>query len=169
MPAVTVEDLLVLPRLPRPDATPIRHLVTAPQQREGAGLGVRRPFPGAALPRADPFLLLDHVGETVYQPYEARAPLPRCANCSSYGATTRLGRGMSLASTATRTPGALAAQRRAGVGRRVRRAREQRVCELCAAAFVGQPPFTWPPWNPRQTTCQATTRRHFPATWQRSG
>ncbi|MFE0509116.1 pirin family protein [Streptomyces sp. NPDC058964] len=76
MPAVTVEDLLVLPRLPRPDAAaadrPVRKVVTAPQQREGAGFVVRRPFPSAALPDADPFLLLDHVGETVYQPYEAK-------------------------------------------------------------------------------------------------
>lgn len=33
---------------------------------------MHRPFPSAALPDADPFLLLDHVGETVYQPYEAK-------------------------------------------------------------------------------------------------
>lgn len=76
MPAMTVEDLLVLPRLPRPDATvtdrPVRHVITAHEQREGAGFLVRRPFPSAALPDADPFLLLDHVGETVYQPHEAK-------------------------------------------------------------------------------------------------
>lgn len=76
MPAVTVEDLLVLPRLPRPDTAaidrPVRRIVTAQQQREGAGFLVRRPFPSAALPDVDPFLLLDHVGETVYRPYEAK-------------------------------------------------------------------------------------------------
>ncbi|MFC9091274.1 pirin family protein [Streptomyces sp. NPDC057072] len=76
MPAVTVEDLMVLPRLPRPDATatdrPVRHVITAHEQREGAGFVVRRPFPSGALPDADPFLLLDHVGETVYQPHEAK-------------------------------------------------------------------------------------------------
>jgi redox-sensitive bicupin YhaK (pirin superfamily) len=47
-------------------------VVTAHQQQEGAGFMVRRPFPSAALPDADPFLLLDHVGETLYQPYEAK-------------------------------------------------------------------------------------------------
>jgi len=75
MPSVTIEDLLVLPRLPRPDRTavdrPVRRVITADQQREGAGFLVRRPFPGVRLQEADPFLLLDHVGETPYQPYEA--------------------------------------------------------------------------------------------------
>lgn len=76
MPAVTVEDLLVLPRLPQPVATVVDRrvadVVTAHQQQEGAGVMVRRPFPSTSMPLADPFLLMDHFGETLYQPHEAK-------------------------------------------------------------------------------------------------
>jgi redox-sensitive bicupin YhaK (pirin superfamily) len=78
MPAVTVEDTLVLPRIPRPDPAisrprPVAKVITAHRQAEGAGFIVRRPFPGGlSLAEADPFLLLDHVGPQVNGPGEAR-------------------------------------------------------------------------------------------------
>ncbi len=78
MPAVTVEDTLVLPRIPRPDPEvsrprPVAEVVTAHRQREGAGFSVRRPFPGElSMAEADPFLLLDHVGPQVNAPGEAK-------------------------------------------------------------------------------------------------
>ncbi|WP_158888386.1 pirin family protein [Amycolatopsis anabasis] len=76
MPGITVPDLLVLPRVPDPlpEAAdrPVRQVVTAHQQLEGAGFAVRRPFPGAELAGADPFILLDHLGEVAYEPHEAK-------------------------------------------------------------------------------------------------
>ncbi len=77
MPAVTVEDPLVLPRVPRPDPArsrprPVAQVVTAHRQLEGAGFSVRRPFPGElSMAEADPFLLLDHAGPQVNGPGEA--------------------------------------------------------------------------------------------------
>jgi redox-sensitive bicupin YhaK (pirin superfamily) len=77
MPAITVDDTLVLPRIARPDPAvsrprPIARIVTAHQQSEGAGFVVNRPFPGAlSMAEADPFLLLDHVGPVVNGPNEA--------------------------------------------------------------------------------------------------
>lgn len=77
MPAITVEDLLVLPRIPRPDTSasasrPVTRVVTAQSTVEGAGFTVRRPFPSVlSMTEADPFLLLDHLGPTVYAPEEA--------------------------------------------------------------------------------------------------
>ena len=78
MPAITVEDPLVLPRIPRPDPTtsrsrPVGKIVTAHRQTEGAGFVIRRPFPGElSMAEADPFLLLDHLGPQVNQPNEAK-------------------------------------------------------------------------------------------------
>ena len=51
MPAATVDNPLVLPRIPRLDASqsrsrPVAEVVTAHRQTEGAGFSVRRPFPG---------------------------------------------------------------------------------------------------------------------------
>jgi redox-sensitive bicupin YhaK (pirin superfamily) len=77
MPAVTVDNPLVLPRIPRPDAgtstpRPVTRVITSHQQLEGAGFEVRRPFPGGmSLADADPFLLLDHMGPQVNAPEEA--------------------------------------------------------------------------------------------------
>jgi len=78
VPAVTVDNLLVLPRIPRPEAATstfraVTRLVTANKQLEGAGFPVRRPFPGK-VPQAetDPFLLLDHLGAIEYAPGEAK-------------------------------------------------------------------------------------------------
>ncbi|QWF78081.1 pirin family protein [Amycolatopsis sp. CA-230715] len=76
MPAITVPDLLVLPRVPSPPSSAadraVRQVVTAHQQLEGAGFAVRRPFPSADLRGADPFILLDHLGEVAYEPHEAK-------------------------------------------------------------------------------------------------
>jgi len=46
-------------------------VVTAHQQREGAGFMVRRPFPTAGLDQVDPFLMLDEVGPVDYAPGRA--------------------------------------------------------------------------------------------------
>jgi quercetin 2,3-dioxygenase len=50
---------------------PVRSVVTAHRQREGAGFVVRRPFPTRGLESADPFLLLDEMGPVDYAPGEA--------------------------------------------------------------------------------------------------
>ena len=78
MPAVTVGDTLVLPRLPRlaPESSrprPVARVVTAHRQLEGAGFEIRRPFPGElSMAEADPFLLLDQAGPHDNGPGEAR-------------------------------------------------------------------------------------------------
>jgi redox-sensitive bicupin YhaK (pirin superfamily) len=77
MPAATTDNILVLPRIPRPDPAvaklrPVTRVVTAQQKMEGAGFLVRRPFPSAEVPQADPFLLLDHLGAVEYAPGEAK-------------------------------------------------------------------------------------------------
>ncbi|MPZ50494.1 MAG: pirin family protein [Dehalococcoidia bacterium] len=77
MPAVTPQNLLVLPRIQRPDEAttqfrPVLKVVTAPKQMEGAGFQVRRAFPNADFQDSDPFLLLDHLGEVQYAPGEAK-------------------------------------------------------------------------------------------------
>jgi redox-sensitive bicupin YhaK (pirin superfamily) len=46
-------------------------IVTAHQQREGAGFIVRRPVPSLGLRMADPFLLIDEMGPATYGPGEA--------------------------------------------------------------------------------------------------
>lgn len=75
MPAVTVSDYLVLPRVeaPAPDTVTRRatRVVDAQHSLEGAGFPVRRPFPTAGLSQADPFLLLDHM-VAAYEPQEAK-------------------------------------------------------------------------------------------------
>lgn len=50
---------------------PVTRVVPATHQLEGGGFGVSRPFPTAALDLLDPFLLLDEMEPTVYQPGEA--------------------------------------------------------------------------------------------------
>jgi redox-sensitive bicupin YhaK (pirin superfamily) len=49
----------------------VSRVVTAHRQTEGGGFVVRRPFPGAELDSADPFLLLDEMGPVRYAPGEA--------------------------------------------------------------------------------------------------
>ena len=76
MPAVTVENTLVLPRLrtPAPDARtrPVATVAPAVHAVEGAGFEVWRPFPGRVdATVADPFFLLDQLGPVDYAPNEA--------------------------------------------------------------------------------------------------
>ena len=76
MPAVTA-DPIQLPRVRVPDPLtgtprPVIKVVTAHTQLEGEGFQVRRPFPGMDLSLADPFLLLDQMGEVEYAPGEAK-------------------------------------------------------------------------------------------------
>jgi quercetin 2,3-dioxygenase len=74
MPAVTVENPLVLPRLERPGSDSgvsrsVVQVVASHQQSEGAGFRIWRPFPGGLpLEAADPFLLLDQIGPTLNGP-----------------------------------------------------------------------------------------------------
>jgi redox-sensitive bicupin YhaK (pirin superfamily) len=77
VPAATTDNLLQLPRIARPDATQARQravtqVVSAPSMLEGEGFRVRRPFPGIDPRLADPFLLLDQMGEVEYAPGEAK-------------------------------------------------------------------------------------------------
>lgn len=77
MPAVAPKDVLVLPRIPRPNpvastARAVERVLDAPTTIEGEGFQVRRPFPSVDLRTADPFLLLDHWGAVEYAPGEAR-------------------------------------------------------------------------------------------------
>ena len=78
MPAITVDDTLVLPRIPRPDpatsrARPVANVAAAHRQTEGAGFTIRRPFPGElSMAEADPFLLLDHLGPQINGPGESK-------------------------------------------------------------------------------------------------
>jgi len=77
MPAITVDNPLVLPRIERPgdrstDRAVLR-TVAAQYAVEGAGFQVWRPFPGAVdLHTPDPFLLLDQLGPTFNAPGEAK-------------------------------------------------------------------------------------------------
>ncbi len=50
---------------------PIRQIITAHRQREGAGFVVRRPIPTHGLDQVDPFLLIDEMGPVVYPPDQA--------------------------------------------------------------------------------------------------
>lgn len=78
MPAVTVDNPLVLPRIGRPDPAtdlprPVRQVSGSVTTREGAGFLVHRPFPLTGdMHLADPFLLLDQMGPVVYGPREAK-------------------------------------------------------------------------------------------------
>jgi quercetin 2,3-dioxygenase len=77
MPAVSVDDITVLPRIPAPDPIAAKHravvdLTTAPSGFEGEGFPVRRAFAGAYLEDLVPFIHLDHMGEVEYAPGEAK-------------------------------------------------------------------------------------------------
>src|ERR1700750_15733 len=77
MPAVTVEDILVLPRVPEPDAAaaaerPVLSVTTAPSGYEGEGFPVRRAFAGVDLRQLDPFIHMDQMGEVDYAPGEPK-------------------------------------------------------------------------------------------------
>ncbi len=75
MPAVTVENLLVLPRVtePGPQAErPVVKVTTAPSGVEGEGFPVRRAFAGVDLMQLDPFVHMDQMGEVEYAPGEPK-------------------------------------------------------------------------------------------------
>jgi redox-sensitive bicupin YhaK (pirin superfamily) len=76
MPAVTVDDILVLPRVPQAAATarprPVTSLTTAPKGFEGEGFPVRRAFAGVDLRALDPFIHMDQMGEVEYAPGEPK-------------------------------------------------------------------------------------------------
>jgi quercetin 2,3-dioxygenase len=76
MPAVTVPDITVLPRVPEPGAAaverPVRSVTTAPTGFEGEGFPVRRAFAGIDLRELDPFLMMDQMGEVEYAPGEPK-------------------------------------------------------------------------------------------------
>jgi len=74
MPAVTVENPLVLPRITRPDATsaptrPVDRIVASHHAIEGAGFEVWRPFPGGVD-------LHRHVGEHELEALEVGDRVP---------------------------------------------------------------------------------------------
>src|SRR6202034_3083023 len=75
MPAVTVENLLVLPRVTEPAAAgdrPVVQVSTAPSGFEGEGFPVRRAFAGVNLADLDPFIHMDQMGEVEYAPGEPK-------------------------------------------------------------------------------------------------
>jgi redox-sensitive bicupin YhaK (pirin superfamily) len=77
MPAITVDDIAVLPRIAEPDPTvarqrPVRSITTAPSGFEGEGFPVRRAFAGVLLEDLDPFVHLDQMGEVEYAPGEPK-------------------------------------------------------------------------------------------------
>ena len=76
MPAVTVSDVTVLPRVPEPGAAAVergvRSVTTAPSGFEGEGFPVRRAFAGVDLRDLDPFLMMDQMGEVEYAPGEPK-------------------------------------------------------------------------------------------------
>src|SRR5580700_9995387 len=76
MPAITVDDILVLPRVPEPDVTQAERKVisvtSAPSGLEGEGFPVRRAFAGVDLARLDPFVHMDQMGEVDYGPGEPK-------------------------------------------------------------------------------------------------
>jgi redox-sensitive bicupin YhaK (pirin superfamily) len=76
MPAVTVENLLVLPRVTEPDPTAeeraVAKVTTAPSAFEGEGFPVRRAFAGVDLKHLDPFIHMDQMGEVEYAPGEPK-------------------------------------------------------------------------------------------------
>ena len=77
MPAVVVDDITILPRIPEPDPgiarqRPVRSVTIAPQGFEGEGFPVRRAFAGVDLADLDPFVHLDQMGEVEYAPGEPK-------------------------------------------------------------------------------------------------
>ena len=77
MPALTVDDITILPRIPQPDPTvvrqrPVQGVTSAPSGFEGEGFPVRRAFAGVDLAELDPFVHLDQMGEVDYAPGEPK-------------------------------------------------------------------------------------------------
>jgi len=77
MPAVTVDDLLVLDRIEVADPAnltvrPVKNVTSAPSGFEGEGFPVRRAFAGVSLADLDPFVHMDQMGEVNYGPGEPK-------------------------------------------------------------------------------------------------
>jgi redox-sensitive bicupin YhaK (pirin superfamily) len=77
MPALTVDDITVLPRIAEPDPVaarprPVKSVTIAPSGLEGEGFPVRRAFAGVDLADLDPFVHLDQMGEVEYAPGEPK-------------------------------------------------------------------------------------------------
>ena len=77
MPAVTVDDITALPRIPSPDPLaarqrPVAGVTSAPSGFEGDGFPVRRAFAGVDLAALDPFVHMDQMGEVEYAPGEPK-------------------------------------------------------------------------------------------------
>jgi redox-sensitive bicupin YhaK (pirin superfamily) len=75
MPAVTVDDVLALPRIgaaPGAVSRPVVSVTSAPAGFEGEGFPVRRAFAGVDRSRLDPFVHMDQMGEVEYAPGEPK-------------------------------------------------------------------------------------------------
>lgn len=77
MPALTVENITALERIPVPDPLtsqprPVLQVTTAPSALEGEGFPVRRAFAGVDLADIDPFVHMDQMGEVEYAPGEPK-------------------------------------------------------------------------------------------------
>jgi redox-sensitive bicupin YhaK (pirin superfamily) len=77
MPAITVDDLTTLTRVPviEPSTAsprPVKSITTAPGGYEGEGFPVRRAFAGVDLTDLDPFIHMDQMGEVEYAPGEPK-------------------------------------------------------------------------------------------------
>ena len=77
MPAISVDNPLVLPRITPTDpatttARAVDRVIPAQYALEGAGFAVWRPFPAGDAHLADPFFLLDQLGPAEYAPFEAK-------------------------------------------------------------------------------------------------
>jgi len=77
MPAITVDDVLVLPRVPEPDPAVavdrgVTSVTTAPAGFEGEGFPVRRAFAGVDLAALDPFIHMDQMGSVEWEPGAAK-------------------------------------------------------------------------------------------------
>jgi redox-sensitive bicupin YhaK (pirin superfamily) len=77
VPAITVDDITALKRLPSPDPLTsrlrsVKSVTKAPSGFEGEGFPVRRAFAGVDLRDLDPFIHLDQMGEVEYAPGEPK-------------------------------------------------------------------------------------------------
>ncbi len=75
MPAITVDDITALPRVPDVEQgtqRPVRSVTDAPSALEGEGFPVRRAFAGVDLGDLDPFVHMDQMGEVEYAPGEPK-------------------------------------------------------------------------------------------------
>jgi redox-sensitive bicupin YhaK (pirin superfamily) len=76
MPAVTVDNVLALPKLApagvQNAVRTVRSVTTAPTGYEGEGFPVHRAFAGVPLADLDPFIHMDQMGEVDYAPGEPK-------------------------------------------------------------------------------------------------